>query len=83
MLFSDLLMTESNQNLTAMLYTKDKYPPEMEHLSEEVRRMAIKLSNEMIADNDVRYHKDFIILMAIEKAMLWARNRKKEDYLAN
>ena len=55
----------------------------MEQLPEEVRRMAIKLNNEMMADNDVRYHKDFIIVIAIEKARQWARNSSKEAPLAN
>ena len=76
-------MTESHHKFTIMDHTNDKYPPEMEQLPEEVRRMAIKLNNEMMADNDVRYHKDFIIVIAIEKARQWARNSSKEAPLAN
>jgi uncharacterized protein YdaT len=53
-----------------MLYSKDSYPSVMEPLPEEVRQKAIQFTNEMLIDGDVRYHKDFIILKAIQKAML-------------
>jgi uncharacterized protein YdaT len=61
-----------------MLYSKDSYPSVMEPLSEEVRRKAIQFSNEMLLDGNVRYHKDFVILQAIEKARL-SVNQKQKD----
>jgi len=61
-----------------MLYSKDSYPSVMEPLSEEVRRKAIQFSNEMLLDGNVRYHKDFVILQAIEKARLSVRKKQKE-----
>ena len=51
-----------------MLYTETKYPDAMKKLPEEVRRTAIKLTNEMLLDGDVRYHEDLIVLMAIAEA---------------
>ena len=51
-----------------MLYTLERYPTEMNQLPEKVRRKAIKITNDMMNDGDVRYHKDFIIVVAIEKA---------------
>ena len=50
----------------------------MEPLSEEVRRKAIQFSNEMLLDGNVRYHKDFVILQAIEKARLSVTQKQKE-----
>jgi len=61
-----------------MLYSKDSYPSVMEPLSEEVRRKAIQFSNEMLLDGNVRYHEDFIILQAIEKARLSVTHMQKE-----
>ena len=61
-----------------MLYSIDSYPSVMEPLSEEVRRKAIKFSNEMLLDGNVRYHKDFVILQAIEKARLSVTQKQKE-----
>lgn len=61
-----------------MLYSKDSYPSVMEPLSEEVRRKAIQFSNEMLLDGNVRYHKDFVILQAIEKARLSFAHKQKE-----
>jgi len=55
-----------------MLYTKENYPSIMEDLPEKVRKKAISLTNEMIHDNNVRYHEDFIIIMAMERAKQWA-----------
>jgi uncharacterized protein YdaT len=40
----------------------------MKELPEDVRRTAIKITNEMLLDGDVRHHKDLIVLIAIEKA---------------
>jgi uncharacterized protein YdaT len=51
-----------------MLYSNEKYPAQMEHLPEDVRHKAIQITNEMLVDGDIRYHKDFIILKAIQKA---------------
>lgn len=51
-----------------MQYSETKYPDAMKHLPEDVRRTAIEITNEMLLDGDVRHHKDFIILIAIQKA---------------
>jgi len=51
-----------------MLYSETKYPDAMNKLPEDVRRTAIEITNDMLLDGDVRYHKDFIILIAIQKA---------------
>jgi uncharacterized protein YdaT len=61
-----------------MLYSKDSYPSVMEPLSEEVRQKAIQISNEMLLDGNVRYHKDFIVLQAIQKARLSVIQKQKE-----
>ena len=53
----------------------------MKGLPEDVRRKAIKYTNEMMTDSNVRHHKDFIILKAIEKAKLWAVYKDKEGSL--
>lgn len=55
-----------------MLFTETRYPDKMEHLPEEVRRKAIKISNDMMVDGDVRFHKDLIVAIAIEEAKKWA-----------
>jgi uncharacterized protein YdaT len=64
-----------------MYYSEDNYPSEMKQLKKDVRKKAIKFTNEMLIDNDVRYHEDFIIKMAIEKAKLWAVNHQKEIFV--
>jgi uncharacterized protein YdaT len=51
-----------------MLYSETSYPDEMKQLPEDVRRTAIEITNDMLLDGDVRYHKDYIILLAIQKA---------------
>jgi uncharacterized protein YdaT len=51
-----------------MLYSETSYPDEMNQLPEDVRRTAIEITNDMLLDGDVRYHKDYIILLAIQKA---------------
>ena len=51
-----------------MLYSETRYPDAMKELPEDVRHTAIKITNEMLLDGDVRHHKDLIILIAIEKA---------------
>lgn len=55
-----------------MLFTETRYPDKMEHLPEEVRRKAIKISNDMMVDGDVRFHRDLIVAIAIEEAKKWA-----------
>lgn len=59
-----------------MLYTETKYPDKMNHLPEEVRRKAIKITNNMMADGDIRFHKDLIIAIAIAEAQKWARQEE-------
>jgi uncharacterized protein YdaT len=61
-----------------MLYTTERYPRQMENLPDDVRRMAIKITNDMLVDNDVRYHEDFIILQAIHKARLSVAQKERE-----
>ena len=51
-----------------MLYSETKYPDVMKKLPKKVRRTAIKLTNEMLLDGDVRHHEDLIVLMAIAEA---------------
>jgi|GEM_PF-1427626 len=51
-----------------MLYTETSYPDAMKQLPEDLRRTAIKITNDMLLDGDVRHHKDFIVLIAIQKA---------------
>lgn len=60
-----------------MLYTLERYPVEMNQLPEEVKRKAIKITNDMMNDGDVRYHKDFIIILAIEEAKRWEMSKNK------
>jgi hypothetical protein len=67
--------------LNNMLYTETKYPDKMNHLPDEVRRKAIKITNNMMADGDIRFHKDLIIAIAIAEAQKWAR--QKEDLNMN
>ena len=62
-----------------MLYSRERYPEEMKNLPKEVRHQAIKFTNDMIVDGDVRHHNDLIIAIAIEKARKWARARKREE----
>jgi uncharacterized protein YdaT len=61
-----------------MLYSNERYPEEMASLSYEVRQRAIRYTNEMIVDGNVRHHKDLIIVIAIQKAKQWARDQKKD-----
>jgi uncharacterized protein YdaT len=58
-----------------MLYTEKKYPDAMKELPEEVRRTAIRITNDMLSDGDVRYHEDFVIMMAIQKAQQLTEER--------
>ena len=60
-----------------MLYSETSYPDEMNQLPEDVRRTAIEITNDMLLDGDVRYHKDYIILLAIQKAK--QQNNEKSD----
>lgn len=56
-----------------MLYSETRYPDEMRHLPEDVRRIAIKKTNEMLVDGNIRHHRDLIIVIAISKAKKWAK----------
>jgi uncharacterized protein YdaT len=60
-----------------MLYSETKYPDVMKQLPEDVRRTAIKITNDMLLDGDVRHHKDLIILIAIQKAI--EQNNEEAD----
>ena len=51
-----------------MLYSETSYPDAMKQLPEDVRCTAIEITNDMLLDGDVRYHKDLIIQIAIQKA---------------
>lgn len=62
-----------------MLYTETKYPNKMNHLPDKVRRKAIKITNNMMVDGDIRFHKDLIIAIAIAEAQNWA---KKEENMS-
>jgi uncharacterized protein YdaT len=62
-----------------MLYSRDRYPEEMEKLPKEIRHQAIKFTNEMIIDGDIRHHEDLIIAIAIQKARKWASERKRME----
>ena len=59
-----------------MLYTETNYPEKMNHLPDEVRSKAIKFTNKMMADGDIRFHKDLIIAIAIAEAKKWASQKK-------
>ena len=61
-----------------MLFTETSYPDKMEHLSDEVRRKAINIYNEMMVDGDVRFHKDLIIALAIAEAEKWAAKKGRQ-----
>ena len=52
-----------------MLYSETKYPEAMKKLPEDVRLTAIEITNNMLLDRDVRHHEDFIIQIAIQKAI--------------
>jgi hypothetical protein len=64
---------------TTMLYSETRYPEKMKNLPEDVRRKAIKITNDMLVDGDVRYHKDFIILKAILEAKQWAKQKSDQN----
>lgn len=63
-----------------MLYSESKYPDAMIQLPEEVRRTAIKLTNDMLLDGDVRLHKDIIIQIAIQQAKLEVREKSDQKF---
>ena len=65
--------TKSNIN-----YSEERYPAEMKGLPEEVRQKAIKITNDMLMDGNIRYHRDFIILVAIQEAKRRARAKLRE-----
>jgi len=52
-----------------MLYSETKYPEAMKKLPEDVRLTAIEITNNMLLDSDIRHHEDFIIQIAIQKAI--------------
>ena len=58
-----------------MLYSESKYPDVMKQLPEDIRRTAIKITNDMLLDSDVRHHKDLIIMIAIQKAIQQFKER--------
>ena len=62
-----------------MLYSETKYPDVMKQLPEDVRRTAIEITNDMLLDGDVRYHKDLIILIAIGKAKQLINQRSDQN----
>lgn len=62
-----------------MLYTETRYPDKMKHLSDDVRKKAIKITNELIVDGDVRVHKDLIIAIAIVEAEKWAKKNEQQN----
>ncbi len=45
----------------------------------EVRHKAIQISNRMMVDGDVRFHKDLITAIAISEAKKWAREAKENS----
>ncbi len=59
-----------------MLYSETKYPEPMKQLPEEVRRKAIKITNDMLLDGDVRHHEDLIVLIAIQEAKRMVNEKK-------
>ena len=58
-----------------MLYSETRYPDVMKQLPEDVRHIAIEITNDMLVDGDVRHHKDLIILIAIQKAKQLIKER--------
>lgn len=62
-----------------MLYSQDRYPEEMNELPEKVREKAIKFTNDMIVDGNIRHHEDLIIAIAIQKAKTWQRERERSE----
>jgi uncharacterized protein YdaT len=60
-------------------YTREKFPEKMKGLPEEIRHQAIRFTNEMMVDGDVRHHEDLIIAIAIQKAMKWDREQKRAE----
>ena len=61
-----------------MVYTNDRYPEEMRGLTPEVRKEAIRITNSMIVDGDIRVHEDIIIAYAIHRAQLYVRGKATE-----
>lgn len=64
-----------------MLYSETSYPDVMKKLPEDVRRAAIEITNDMLLDGDVRHHRDFIVLIAIQEAqhLINERSNLKKD----
>ncbi len=63
-----------------MLYSETSYPDAMIQLPEEVRRTAIKMTNDMLLDGDVRLHKDIIIQIAIQEAKEQAKEKSTPKF---
>lgn len=61
------------------LYSRDRYPEKMKELPEEIRNQAIRFTNEMIVDGDVRHHEDLIIFIAIQKARKLIQDQKRAE----
>jgi len=55
-------------------YTEQNHPAEMNELPDEIRKKAISIANRMLADGNVRLHREIITAMAIVQA----RERAKE-----
>ena len=68
-----------NNPQSHLLYSEERFPQEMNHLPEEVRHKAIQISNRMMVDGDVRFHKDLITAIAISEAKKWARETKENS----
>lgn len=56
-------------------YSEKEHPSEMNTLSEKERKTAIVLANRMLADGNIRLHREIITAMAIVQA----RERVKEQ----
>jgi uncharacterized protein YdaT len=75
-----LVYVEQNLNQKPeMVYTSESYPAAMRDLSEDVRDRAIRITNSLIIDGDVRVHEDIIIAYAIHEAKLWHGERTKNQ----
>ncbi len=66
-----------NNPQSHLQYSEECYPPDMKHLPTDVRRKAIQISNRMMVDGNVRYHKDLITVIAISEARRWGVEQEK------
>jgi len=51
-----------------MVYTSERFPEEMNDLPADVRKEAIRITNSMMVDGDIRVHEDIIVAYAIHRA---------------